>query len=138
GSQFIQVGVIATTSRTLGGSTRCRAALRCTTPTCSTTALLTARVATALTVVCALRSEEHTSELQSRFELVCRLLLEKKKPQRAARDIHERERQARRALGQAGTHARPAARVRATGPAGSQPPERTGCRHPRGRGWMLR
>src|SRR5699024_12130620 len=25
-----------------------------------------------------LRSEEHTSELQSRFELVCRLLLEKK------------------------------------------------------------
>src|SRR5207249_10382514 len=26
----------------------------------------------------ALRSEEHTSELQSRFELVCRLLLEKK------------------------------------------------------------
>src|SRR5437868_12758038 len=27
------------------------------------------------------RSEEHTSELQSRFDLVCRLLLEKKKPQ---------------------------------------------------------
>src|SRR5207249_8620608 len=27
-----------------------------------------------------LRSEEHTSELQSRFDLVCRLLLEKKKP----------------------------------------------------------
>src|SRR5438067_6851923 len=26
-----------------------------------------------------LRSEEHTSELQSRFEVVCRLLLEKKK-----------------------------------------------------------
>src|SRR5207249_6533691 len=26
-----------------------------------------------------LRSEEHTSELQSRFDLVCRLLLEKKK-----------------------------------------------------------
>src|SRR5699024_10322841 len=25
------------------------------------------------------RSEEHTSELQSRFELVCRLLIEKKK-----------------------------------------------------------
>src|SRR5207249_8591468 len=32
-----------------------------------------------------LRSEEHTSELQSRFDLVCRLLLEKKK-----RD-HEKE-----------------------------------------------
>src|SRR5207249_5405076 len=31
-------------------------------------------------VVCATgRSEEHTSELQSRFDLVCRLLLEKKK-----------------------------------------------------------
>src|SRR2546429_3730940 len=28
-----------------------------------------------------LRSEEHTSELQSRLHLVCRLLLEKKKPQ---------------------------------------------------------
>jgi len=26
------------------------------------------------------RSEEHTSELQSRSDLVCRLLLEKKKP----------------------------------------------------------
>src|SRR5207249_6404959 len=31
------------------------------------------------TVGDALRSEEHTSELQSRFDLVCRLLLEKKK-----------------------------------------------------------
>src|SRR5260370_10515946 len=28
---------------------------------------------------CALRSEEHTSELQSHLNLVCRLLLEKKK-----------------------------------------------------------
>src|SRR5699024_11549769 len=28
---------------------------------------------------CSIRSEEHTSELQSRFDLVCRLLLEKKK-----------------------------------------------------------
>src|SRR5437868_9110606 len=28
-----------------------------------------------------IRSEEHTSELQSRFDLVCRLLLEKKKKQ---------------------------------------------------------
>src|SRR5699024_12084304 len=33
-----------------------------------------------LTVICntVYRSEEHTSELQSRFDLVCRLLLEKK------------------------------------------------------------
>src|SRR5438067_4807529 len=30
------------------------------------------------------RSEEHTSELQSRFELVCRLLLEKKKTKKNA------------------------------------------------------
>src|SRR5438132_3225298 len=29
---------------------------------------------------CAVRSEEHTSELQSHSDLVCRLLLEKKKP----------------------------------------------------------
>src|SRR5437868_10542204 len=34
-----------------------------------------------------LRSEEHTSELQSRFDLVCRLLLEKKKQkQKTPRD----------------------------------------------------
>src|SRR5207249_8690523 len=31
------------------------------------------------------RSEEHTSELQSRFDLVCRLLLEKKKSRRDVR-----------------------------------------------------
>src|SRR5687768_4859239 len=30
-------------------------------------------------VACVVRSEEHTSELQSRLHLVCRLLLEKKK-----------------------------------------------------------
>src|SRR5699024_12037178 len=32
-----------------------------------------------LAIMAGLRSEEHTSELQSRFELVCRLILEKKK-----------------------------------------------------------
>src|SRR5699024_12878580 len=32
-----------------------------------------------LTIRVSPRSEEHTSELQSRFDLVCRLLLEKKK-----------------------------------------------------------
>src|SRR5438067_9612760 len=31
------------------------------------------------------RSEEHTSELQSRFDLVCRLLLEKKKKKKNKR-----------------------------------------------------
>src|SRR2546422_1359298 len=34
------------------------------------------------------RSEEHTSELQSRLHLVCRLLLEKKKKQRHILDAH--------------------------------------------------
>src|SRR5437868_13207204 len=38
-----------------------------------------AALAELLPVVVDLRSEEHTSELQSRFDLVCRLLLEKKK-----------------------------------------------------------
>src|SRR5206468_10102392 len=33
------------------------------------------------------RSEEHTSELQSRSDLVCRLLLEKKKDQPQAEDL---------------------------------------------------
>src|SRR2546422_7398250 len=36
------------------------------------------------------RSEEYTSELQSRLHLVCRLLLEKKKKQRSRRkNMHE-------------------------------------------------
>src|SRR5699024_11369970 len=38
------------------------------------------------------RSEEHTSELQSRFDIVCRLLLEKKKL--IKREGHDPERQA--------------------------------------------
>src|SRR2546429_9343414 len=33
------------------------------------------------------RSEEHTSELQSRLHLVCRLLLEKKKKKRQVRQV---------------------------------------------------
>src|SRR5438067_7601457 len=35
------------------------------------------------------RSEEHTSELQSRFDLVCRLLLEKKKKHKSDTFIQE-------------------------------------------------
>src|SRR2546422_4152492 len=35
----------------------------------------------------AYRSEEHTSELQSRLHLVCRLLLEKKKKTRSSADL---------------------------------------------------
>src|SRR5699024_11748042 len=42
---------------------------------------ITARLTTTPTITprATSRSEEHTSELQSRFDLVCRLLLEKKK-----------------------------------------------------------
>src|SRR3712207_6930775 len=42
--------------------------------------LMTARFGLAALNVCRPRSEEHTSELQSRQYLVCRLLLEKKNP----------------------------------------------------------
>src|SRR5207249_7979064 len=38
------------------------------------------------------RSEEHTSELQSRFDLVCRLLLEKKKTKRSKTSVTIRAR----------------------------------------------
>src|SRR5689334_24340817 len=41
-------------------------------------ALLT-RAKSSMTIADLARSEEHTSELQSQFHLVCRLLLEKKK-----------------------------------------------------------
>src|SRR3712207_8576957 len=37
------------------------------------------------------RSEEHTSELQSRQYLVCRLLLEKKKQHQTLRDEYEKK-----------------------------------------------
>src|SRR5450830_929472 len=39
-----------------------------------------------------LRSEEHTSELQSRFDIVCRLLLEKKKKVEELAGLMHRER----------------------------------------------
>src|SRR5207249_11147817 len=37
------------------------------------------------------RSEEHTSELQSRFDLVCRLLLEKKKKKKKEKKYKEKD-----------------------------------------------
>src|SRR5438067_9477984 len=37
------------------------------------------------------RSEEHTSELQSRFDLVCRLLLEKKKKKKTNKKINNQK-----------------------------------------------
>src|SRR3989449_1199430 len=48
---------------------------------------------------CAWRSEEHTSELQSRLHLVCRLLLEKKKLIAAFASVRRRHfREARLAI----------------------------------------
>src|SRR6266436_7517591 len=38
-----------------------------------------------------LRSEEHTSELQSRLHLVCRLLLEKKKKKKKRQKFNKKE-----------------------------------------------
>src|SRR5256885_9315800 len=53
------------------------------------------------------RSEEHTSELQSPCNLVCRLLLEKKIREHAGRDAHHRHR-----LPSADTGSRPASASR--------------------------
>src|SRR5690349_23959418 len=44
-----------------------------------------------LTSIISTRSEEHTSELQSRRDLVCRLLLEKKKKKRRRVPTHNKE-----------------------------------------------
>src|SRR5438067_6228149 len=46
---------------------------------CSASARLVLNSSSEFAVLATFRSEEHTSELQSRFDLVCRLLLEKKK-----------------------------------------------------------
>src|SRR5699024_11593481 len=45
------------------------------------------------------RSEEHTSELQSRFDLVCRLLLEKKKKKMTDSRIVAKREERMRSLG---------------------------------------
>src|SRR2546421_1193590 len=44
------------------------------------------------------RSEEHTSELQSRSDLVCRLLLEKKKNKNTRQPIHLNQNHVRESL----------------------------------------
>src|SRR2546429_6847565 len=59
---------------------RQHAPIRCSSPASS--ALRRLRSPPASTGRRAIRSEEHTSELQSRLHLVCRLLLEKKKKKR--------------------------------------------------------
>src|SRR5690606_40021939 len=72
------------------------------------------------------RSEEHTSELQSRENLVCRLLLEKKKnsiPERSARFPH----QATAILGING-RGRLRKETLTTKPAARSAPHRTLCR----------
>src|SRR2546422_1741055 len=57
----------------------------------ATTALQLARPFTPLNMIdLPFRSEEHTSELQSRLHLVCRLLLEKKKKQKKQTRLNEK------------------------------------------------
>src|SRR5712664_3778200 len=63
-----------------------------------------------------LRSEEHTSELQSRSDLVCRLLLEKKKRARARRGASCKTQQV------TGTDRRFGRRLRASCPGSHRPP----------------
>src|SRR6478736_4354500 len=50
------------------------------------------------------RSEEHTSELQSQSNLVCRLLLEKKNKHRGAQALHRRRHLLRPGQGRGGNH----------------------------------
>src|SRR5438105_6699739 len=69
----------------ISATPRSRGALRCvstpSTPGAASAALVSiSRMRPLAIVLCTrTRSEEHTSELQSRVDLVCRLLLEKKK-----------------------------------------------------------
>src|SRR2546429_2414309 len=63
---------LTTIGRSLSARQRPKAKL----PTCISTLNIGSRIWQEFLV----RSEEHTSELQSRLHLVCRLLLEKKKP----------------------------------------------------------
>src|SRR2546422_4328764 len=56
-----------------------RSSSRRSVPTPSESAVYSGSSNETWTWLCAARSEEHTSELQSRLHLVCRLLLEKKK-----------------------------------------------------------
>src|SRR5699024_11503547 len=71
------------------------------------------------------RSEEHTSELQSRFDLVCRLLLEKKKKKCT---LTSRRWTAR--AGRAASSSTPESCWRSsTGPRGTRPSPGTGTGH---------
>src|SRR2546422_1891524 len=68
-----RIGVPTRSSKSSRG--RSRATLKASTSVFSPPSALDARQCSS----CNVRSEEHTSELQSRLHLVCRLLLEKKK-----------------------------------------------------------
>src|SRR5436309_4749482 len=78
------IRLISTTCSILASSVRATV-LPVTTPAFATTTSISPNrstvPSTASTVARTERSEEHTSELQSRENLVCRLLLEKKKQQ---------------------------------------------------------
>src|SRR5207249_9948110 len=69
GEQLVAVGTPGVVER--AGARRCRHAWRRSDDAGGTGRAVLGRLQ--------VRSEEHTSELQSRFDLVCRLLLEKKK-----------------------------------------------------------
>src|SRR5260221_7551034 len=63
----------------------------CALPISSSTRLNSSHTVISYAVFC-LRSEEHTSELQSHSDLVCRLLLEKKKKEQHRKIVVERHR----------------------------------------------
>src|SRR5207247_9269390 len=91
-SNFRRAGVLKKSPRTVTVVPRCRTAgaTRSSRPpvTLSSTASPPSEVIRVKreTEAMAGRSEEHTYELQSRVDLVCRLLLEKKKPDGGSRD----------------------------------------------------
>src|SRR5699024_11614945 len=80
---------VTTTTAVIGETARASVVAKCigiiitTAGTCSPAAIFGIRLANDINgalpePITMARSEEHTSELQSRFDLVCRLLLEKK------------------------------------------------------------
>src|SRR5690625_6183262 len=81
-------GALATTSASAPAPTA-RSPCRPRVTLCAPAARPTrAPICAAWTTAALLRSEEHTSELQSRGHLVCRLLLEKKKPEHRDENAH--------------------------------------------------
>src|SRR2546422_4946698 len=69
----------ATSTQVMTGRVSTNGAIAVRAVTAAGTVITAGRVRTDGSFTLALRSEEHTSELQSRLHLVCRLLLEKKK-----------------------------------------------------------